>query len=245
MSDLSTAIIVPIKSFEKSKTRLSTFLDLQQRKSLCHHLVSDLIKRLSELERCQIILITNESINIADNIKDKSIIIKEGKSAGVNNAVSLADAYINRNNFDNSIVIPIDIPLLETSSIREIINYSKKFDEGICIVPSYRYDGTNILLRKPHTVIETSYDNNSFFNHIKRTLEKGAAVKIFDYSTLKTDIDTIDDIMLIFKRYILNNHGKICHMDPSSFIFKTLQKYDNTTLTYLSDILKENPELWY
>jgi 2-phospho-L-lactate/phosphoenolpyruvate guanylyltransferase len=245
LSEPKTAIIVPIKSFERSKTRLGRYLDLEQRKSLCHHLVNDLIKNLSKLEQCQILLITNESINISDDIKDKSLIIREGKNIGVNNAVSLADSYVMRNKFDNSIVIPIDIPLLNASSIREIIEYSKKFDKGICIVPSYRYDGTNILLRKPHTIIETSYDNNSFFNHIKRTMEKSAVIKIFDYSALKADIDTIDDIILIFKKYILNGDGKIWNADPSTFMFKSLQNYDNAALTYLLNILKKNPDIWY
>ena len=164
MEDPKTAIIIPIKSFEKSKTRLRKFLNLEQRINLCHHFVNDLIEKVSKLEQCQIILVTNESIDLPDTIKNKSLIIKEGENnTGVNNAVALADSYVTRNKFEKSLVVPIDIPLFNLPQIREIIQYSKNFDEGICIVPSYRYDGTNILLRKPHTVIETSYDDNSFF----------------------------------------------------------------------------------
>jgi 2-phospho-L-lactate/phosphoenolpyruvate guanylyltransferase len=240
----TTAIIVPIKSFDKSKTRLSRYMNLDQRIGLCRHLVNDLIKKVSKLETCQIIFITNELLNLPDNIQDNSLIINEGKNLGVNSAVALADSYIIENGFESSLVIPIDIPLLNLSQIREIIRYSKTFDEGICIVPSYRYDGTNILLRKPHTVIETSYDDNSFFNHLKRTMEKGASITIFDFDSLKADIDTIEDIVFIFKKYVLTSE-LINQVIDSQFNTKANQKNESNTLNYLLNILRQNHEIWY
>lgn len=246
MEDPKTAIIIPIKSFKKSKTRLRKFLNLEQRINLCHHFVNDLVEKVSKLEQCQIILVTNESIDLPDTIKNKSLIIKEGENnTGVNNAVALADSYVTRNKFEKSLVVPIDIPLFNLPQIREIIQYSKNFDEGICIVPSYRYDGTNILLRKPHTVIETSYDNNSFFNHLKRTMEKGASIKIFDFENLTADVDTIEDIVLIFKRYIFSDGSKDDITYPNPYSQKSIQTYENNALNYLSSILKENQEIWH
>jgi 2-phospho-L-lactate guanylyltransferase len=246
LEDPKTAIIIPIKSFEKSKTRLRKFLNLEQRINLCHHFVNDLIEKVSKLEQSQIILVTNESIDLPDTIKDKSLIINEGdKNAGVNSAVALADSYVTRNKFEKSLVVPIDIPLFNLSQIKEIIQYSKNFDQGICIVPSYRYDGTNILLRKPHTIIETSYDNNSFFNHLKRTMEKGASIKIFDFENLTADVDTIEDIMLIFKRCLISD-GSIDDLTYSNPYYpKSIHKYENNALNYLSSILKENYEIWH
>ena len=105
------------------------------------------------------------------------------------------------NGFDKSIVIPIDLPLLSTKDLEGIIKFSGKFEKGICIVPSQRYDGTNILLRKPNLIIDTFYDNNSFYNHIKKTLEKKKVVKIFNYEKLMIDLDTIEDVATIINRY--------------------------------------------
>jgi 2-phospho-L-lactate guanylyltransferase len=205
--------------------------------------VNDLVNKVSRLERCQIIFITNELLNLPDNIQDKSLIINEGKNLGVNSAVALADSYIIENGFESSVVIPIDIPLFNLSQIREIIQYSKTFDEGICIVPSYRYDGTNILLRKPHTVIETSYDDNSFFNHLKRTMEKGASIKIFDFDILKADIDTIEDIVFIFKKYLFTGE-LINQVIGSQNNTKANQKNESNALNYLLNILRQNHEIW-
>lgn len=219
-------------------------MTLEQRIGLCRHLVNDLVKKVSRLEKCQIIFITNELLNLPDNIQDKSLIINEGKNLGVNSAVALANSYIIENGFESSLVIPIDLPLFNLSQIREIIRYSKTFEEGICIVPSYRYDGTNILLRKPHTVIETSYDDNSFFNHVKRAMEKGASIKIFDFDSLKADIDTIEDIVLIFKKYVCTSELNNPVVD-SQFNTNAIQKNESNALNYLLNIWRQNHEIWY
>ena len=195
-----TAIIIPIKKIDKSKTRLSPFLDPAERKQLTEYLIVDLLEKLCGLENAQTIIVTEERINWLDKFND-IVIINEVNADGVNNAVELANEFIERNGFDKSIVIPIDLPLLSTKDLEGIIKFSGKFEKGICIVPSQRYDGTNILLRKPNQIIDTFYDNNSFYNHVKKTLEKKQVVKIFNYEKLMSDLDTIEDVVTIINRY--------------------------------------------
>ena len=179
MSNTRTAIIIPIKRFERSKTRLSGFLSQEQRARLCNLMVNDLIEKMSELEECNLILVTNEIITIPAKSKEKTVVLFEGRSSGVNDAVKIADHYIKKNKFGSSIVILIDIPLLTLKEIREIISFAQNFKEIIGMVPSNRFDGTNILLRKPHSIIDTSFDDNSFFNHFRKALDNEVSLKIF------------------------------------------------------------------
>lgn len=236
MSNSKTAIIIPIKNFDKSKSRLSPFLNLEQRKRLCLHLVSDLLDKISDLEGSETIIVTNESINLPEKMKKKTVIINECKNKGVNNAISLADSYIGKYNFAQSIVIPIDIPLLNLTELERIIDHSRKFKEGICIVPSYRFDGTNLLLRKPHSVIQTSYDDNSFFNHIKKALEKGIYIKIYNYGNFNSDVDNIEDIILVLRNYFFYssmNRNSFCkHLECN------VKLKNSNTINFLLDILR-------
>ena len=195
-----TAIIIPIKKFNKSKTRLSPFLDPNERKELTEYLVIDLLGKLCELENSQIIIVTGERINSLEKFADIAI-INEINVNGVNNAIGLANEFVEKSGFKESLIIPIDLPLLSTKDIKEIIKFSGRFENGICIVPSRRYDGTNVLLRKPNLIIDTFYDNNSFYNHIKKTVEKKKVVKIFTYENLMIDLDTIEDAMTIINRF--------------------------------------------
>jgi 2-phospho-L-lactate/phosphoenolpyruvate guanylyltransferase len=216
LSNKRTAIIIPIKRFEKSKTRLSGFLSQEQRAWLCHLMVNDLIEKMSELEESNIFLVTND-------------------------AVRIADCYIEKNKFDSSIVIPIDIPLLTLKEIKEIISFAQDYKEIISIVPSNRFDGTNILLRKPHSIIDTSYDDNSFYNHLRKALDNGVTLKIFYNENLKMDIDTIDDVMLALKKYHLAN----ATIDMICSEQKEIHKSENKSIEYLLSIFQNRDELGY
>ena len=241
MSNTRTAIIIPIKRFDKSKTRLSGFLSQEQRAWLCHLMVNDLIEKMSELEESNMFLVTNEIIPIPEKSKEKVVVLPEGRSGGVNDAVRIADCYIEKNKFDSSIVIPIDIPLLTLKEIKEIITFAQDYKEIISIVPSSRFDGTNILLRKPHSIIDTSYDDNSFFNHLRKALDNGVTLKIFYNENLKMDIDTIDDVMLALKKYHLAN----ATIDMRCSEQKEIHKSENKSIEYLLNIFQNRNELGY
>jgi 2-phospho-L-lactate guanylyltransferase len=239
LSNKRTAIIIPIKRFEKSKTRLSGFLSQEQRAWLCHLMVNDLIEKMSELEESNMFLVTNEIIPIPEKSKEKVVVLLEGRSSGVNDAVRIADCYIEKNKFDSSIVIPIDIPLLTLKEIKEIISFAQDYREIISIVPSNRFDGTNILLRKPHSIIDTSYDDNSFYNHLRKALDNGVTLKIFYNENLKMDIDTIDDVMLALKKYHLAN----ATIDMICSEQKEIHKGEIKSIEYLLSIFQNRDEL--
>ena len=204
-----TAIIIPIKKFDKSKTRLSPFLDFKERKELMELLILDTLEKTHKLKNSQTIIVSGEIIKLTDKFND-IVIINENNSNGVNNAIELANKFIENNGFSESIIIPIDLPLLSTKDLKNIIKFSKKFKKGICIVPSQRYDGTNILLRKPNLIIDTFYDNNSFYNHIKATTEKKKVIKICNIENLMIDLDTVEDILTIINIYdIMRDNDKI------------------------------------
>jgi 2-phospho-L-lactate guanylyltransferase len=203
-----TAIIIPIKKFDTSKTRLSSILNVEERKKLTELLILDTLEKISKLKKSQIIIVSGERIKLNDKYNN-IVIINENDNNGVNNAIELANKYIENNEFSESIIIPIDLPLLSTKDLENIIKISRTFEKGICIVPSRRFDGTNILLRKPNLIIDTFYDNNSFYNHIKETTEKKKVVKIFNYENLMIDLDTIEDVKTIIDIYnnIFNSEG--------------------------------------
>jgi 2-phospho-L-lactate/phosphoenolpyruvate guanylyltransferase len=241
LSNTRTAIIIPIKRFERSKSRLSDFLSQEQRTWLCHLMVNDLIEKMSELEESNMFLVTNEIIPIPEKSKEKVVMLFEGRSNGVNDAVKIADSYITKNEFDNSIVIPIDIPLLTLKEIKEIITFAKDFKEIVGMVPSNRFDGTNILLRKPHSIIDTSFDDNSFFNHCIKALDNGISLKIFYHENLTVDIDTIDDVMMALKKYHLANST----IKMRGFKQEEVYKSQNKSIEYLMNIFQNSDELGY
>jgi 2-phospho-L-lactate/phosphoenolpyruvate guanylyltransferase len=78
--------------------------------------------------------------------------------------------------------------------------------ESRCIVicPSLRYDGTNMLLRKPPSVIATFYDNDSYNMHVKAALKLGIPVKALFSKSVMYDIDTPEDAQQLTKEEVFS-----------------------------------------
>ena len=93
---MKTSVIIPVKSFEKSKTRL----ELSEKKTieLCRLLLREVIKSVSESGLIdEIIVISNEDqiSDIIDEYNCKKILDVNEKS--VNDAVGLAESYLIEN----------------------------------------------------------------------------------------------------------------------------------------------------
>jgi len=189
------AAVIPVKSLHSVKSRLSPFLTLQQRKNLALLLLNATIKTVKASRFVSdIIVVSSDNIIEYLSFKNSLKFIKDADN-GVNNAVILADRYCIENEIDANIVIPNDIPFLSFRSIDQICIISEKYSKCVIICPSKRFDGTNILLRKPPGVIKTFYDNDSYANHLKEAKKLNIPIESLDYANLRFDIDTKEDLI--------------------------------------------------
>jgi len=185
--------IVPVKRFENSKSRLAPLLSLQQRRTLSELMLDDTLATLAA-SGCfaQVLVVTGDlhAKEIASR-RGAKVLFQES-DAGVNSAVALADAHSARAGAQATVVVPQDLPLMNAADIAGVCALAK---DGPCVAlcPSTRFDGTNILLRRPPAAIATHYDNNSYENHIRAAKEAGLAVQVINSKNLMFDLDTPDD----------------------------------------------------
>ena len=154
--------IVPVKRFENAKTRLSSVLDRDDRIRLSSLMLEDTLAILSTVPSLTKVVIVS-SDRRAEELARKhgAKFVNEEKEKGVNSAVALADSFCIQEAVEATIIIPHDLPLLDESDITKTQEIAQKESQCIVICPSYRYDGTNMLLRKPPSVITTFYDSDS------------------------------------------------------------------------------------
>ena len=196
---LKIVAIVPIKNLRNSKSRLSSILDPFERMILVNYFFDLTIKKLEKSSLISEILVISNTENFQHLSNHKKITNITDHREGVNNAISTADSYLETRNIDASIVIPIDLPLISSKDINDLCEISNDFSNGVIICPSKRYDGTNILLRKPHNIIKTHYDNNSYYNHLLEARLRNVFVKQLTYPNLTFDIDTKEDLVSLMK----------------------------------------------
>lgn len=198
---MKTFAIVPVKRFENAKTRLSSMLDTEDRIRLSYLMLEDTLQILSVAPSLTQVIIVSADKR-ADEIATKhgAKFLPEEKEKGVNSAVALADGYcIEKEAADATMVIPHDLPLLDTFVISKACELAEKESTCIVICPSVRYDGTNMLLRKPPPVIGTFYETDSYNMHVRTAIKLGIPVKPLLSKSLMYDIDTPEDALQLIK----------------------------------------------
>lgn len=197
---MKTFAIVPVKRFENAKTRLSSILDTDDRIHLSLLMLEDTLQILSVVQSLtQVITVSADKRVEEIAAKHGANFLLEEKERGVNSAVALTDNYCMKEAADATIVIPHDLPLLDSTDISKACELAENESRCIVICPSLRYDGTNMLLRKPPSIIATFYDADSYNMHVKAAIRLGIPVKRLFSKNLMCDIDTPEDVLEIIK----------------------------------------------
>jgi 2-phospho-L-lactate guanylyltransferase len=197
---MKTFAIVPIKRFENAKTRLSSILDTDDRIRLSLLMLKDTLQILSAVHSLSQVITVSADKRVREiAVKYGANFLLEEKERGVNSAVALADSYCMKKAADATMVIPHDLPLLDSTDISKACELAENESRCIVICPSLRYDGTNMLLRKPPSIIATFYDADSYNMHVKAAIRLGIPVKRLFSKALMHDIDTPEDALEVMK----------------------------------------------
>jgi 2-phospho-L-lactate guanylyltransferase len=198
--------LIPVKQFELSKTRLE--LTRNQKNVLTELMLKSTIINLKKCKSISTIVTisADEKVEKISNYYDVEFLFSKEK--GVNYAVEIGDKYCKENLVNTNIVVPIDLIFLDPNEIELLLSMSRKFYKCSIIVPSMRMDGTNLLIRRPFTLYETSYDNNSYYNHISSSKKTGARTIVVESVNLAEDLDTMED----YERITANPINKLSRL---------------------------------
>jgi len=197
---LKIAALVPVKQFELSKTRLE--LTKNQKIVLTELMLKFTIINLKKCKSISAIVTISEDERVEKISKIYETKFLFSKEKGVNFAIDAGDNYCKEKMVKSNIIVPIDLIFLNPYEIELLLFVARKHQRCSIIVPSMRIDGTNILLRQPFNMFETSYDNNSYFNHIQSSKKANAQTIIIKSVNLSEDLDTMDDYNRIIARPI-------------------------------------------
>ena len=195
---MKVAAIIPVKTFAKAKTRLS--LPQKATVELCKLMFEEVLKTIVDSDIDTIVVVTKDKDAIEIGKLYDVIQIVDDNETGVNNAVSLADSYLEKNVFDASIVFPQDIPLLQRKDIDSLLKFSSA--NSVLVVPSRRFDGTNALFRSPVNIMETHYDEDSYKIHLQTGRAHTNKTSLVLIQRIMMDVDNNDDLEFVLSRNV-------------------------------------------
>lgn len=188
--------ILPVKSFEEAKNRLSETLDRPTRRVLAEAMFTDV---LIGLRRCELVdavlVVTNDhgAQRIAAGygamvLEDQEVGHSQAAAQGVGRALELGAERV--------LLVPGDCPLLDPAELDELIARPAGQRSAV-IVPDRHGSGTNALLLTPPDAIAPAFGPGSRERH--EELARAAALdsQTVFVESLGLDVDTPEDLAAV------------------------------------------------
>ncbi len=194
-----TSILIPMRSLDQGKSRLSNLLSSNKREKLIKLLFTQLLKKLKTLKNqfphiFSDILVITPCEEVEKISKDFNVhVLKEQNLNGLNSAVNKGICWSSKNLYDSSLILPGDIIDPENEDIKKILEIGKKSKDCMVICPSTDF-GTNALFLSLPTRLNFKFGPNSFFEHQKEAKKISIRSIIAPVDSLKDDLDTAKDL---------------------------------------------------
>ena len=186
----SFRVLVPVKS-SGVKSRLSPLLSKAERERLGRLLLSGVLKQLGTaglLGSTRVVSSDPQVLEFA--AKSGARTVREARDEGVNSAVE--KGMHTGGSPARVLVLPADLALFRASEVKHVVSLGDVME--VVIAPSVSFNGTNALLFPPSAGLTLSYDDDSFWNHIRAAARKGLSVGVTSEPGLMFDLDTPDDL---------------------------------------------------
>lgn len=188
--------VIPVKEASKSKMRLSTVLNPQERQTLTLTMLEDVLKAVKcSMVRHIAVIGSDQTVKgLAHNF---GVTYLNEKQHELNEAVKQATEWCILNDADSVLILPADIPLILPEDVNQIIQLCT--EASFLVISPSRNGGTNAMLQKPPNVIATHFGANSFRKHEIEALHKGVPTRVYRSERVALDIDSPEDIENLLK----------------------------------------------
>ena len=183
--------IIPAKSLDKAKSRLSALLPIAERKEFCLKMLEDVLNAVKLAMNISQTVVVSNDLNVLHATEEFDVEYLRESRSGLNQAVSQAVDWCCKRETQSVLILPIDIPLVTSRNLEEILIH--RHEASMVISPSRRDEGTNALLLTPPNVISTSYGPQSFQRHLEAAYEKKISFSCYRSEKIALDIDTVED----------------------------------------------------
>lgn len=180
--------IIPVSRFKECKTRLSPFLNEEERENLLKVMLKDVTESVAKyVDNIIIISADDDVLNYGKSLNLKTL--KENKNSNLNKALKQAMDYC-KSKAKKVIILPSDVPLIGKTNIKMLIDSSKSLD--FIIVPS-KGGGTNAIIMKPGA-IRTKFGDFSYKEHVNAADRKNLNPQVHDSFFMALDVNTTEDL---------------------------------------------------
>lgn len=186
-------ILVPVKNLGNAKQRLSSVLSPEARQELAQAMCADVLETLARWQgRPGVTVVTSDPFasDLARSLAFE--VIADNFNPGETGAIEMATAICRERGVDHTLVIPADIPLIESAELQKIFDSAPR--GGTVLVPDAAGRGTNAALRTPADLFPLRFGNDSFLPHLAAAKATGLPCVVLELPGIALDVDRPEDL---------------------------------------------------
>ncbi len=122
-------------------------------------------------------------------------VVADEENPGETGAIEMATALCRKRGVEFTLVIPADIPLIESFELQEIVDSAPQ--RGAVLVPDAAGRGTNAALRTPADLFPLRFGNDSFLPHLAAAKATGLPCIVLELSGIALDVDRAEDLQAL------------------------------------------------
>jgi len=198
---MSRWALIPIKGFDRGKSRLSEVLAPRERAQLARDLFEHVVRVLCASPAIHGIAVVSDSPEAREHAKRLGVVALSDAtgSEGLAEVVDSALRDLERRGATSVMICMSDLPDL---TVQDIASVARELDESdVVLVPDLLQRGTNVIAVKPPTGLPSCLGHeDSLQRHHARARELGLTVSVQLSSGIGFDVDSPGDLERLRRR---------------------------------------------
>ena len=198
---MSRWALIPIKGFERGKSRLSEVLAPLERAQLARDLFEHVVRVLRASPAIDEIAVVSDSVEACEHVERLGVVALSDAddSQGLADVVDGALQDLERRGATSVMICMSDLPDL---TVQDITSVARQLDESdVVLVPDLLQQGTNVIALKPATCLPSCLGHeDSLRRHHARARDLGLTVSIQLSSGIAFDVDRPRDLERLRRR---------------------------------------------
>lgn len=186
-------ILVPVKNLSGAKQRLAALFDQPTRTELAQAMLFDVLEAVGTWTgRPEVAVVTSDPFAIQLAHQFHFSVIPDNANRSETDAIEMATRFCQSRNADSTLVIPGDIPLVQSWELEKILLAAP--NEGSVLVRAADGRGTNAIFRRPAGLFPARFGNDSFEPHHAAAQATGKPCVVLSLPGIALDVDTPSDL---------------------------------------------------
>lgn len=186
-------ILVPVKNLSAAKQRLSPILNPEERFALAQAMCEDVLQALADWQgRPAVAVVTSDPFARVLATRFSFDVIADDENGGETSAIAMATAVCCERGARSTLVIPADIPLIESADLQKIADAAPP--QGAVLVTDAAGRGTNAVWRSPADLFPLRFGNDSFLPHLASARVTGLPCVVLELPSIARDVDRPADL---------------------------------------------------